>query len=70
MTNDAFNKRNELMTKSWSITLKRKKVKTLVWSAVLYGAETWTLRKDERRMLDAHYHALKMWIWRRMKKMA
>ena len=42
--------------------LKIKLVKTLVWSALLYGAESWTLRKaDENRIMAAE-----MWFWRRM----
>jgi len=39
-------------------------VKTLVWSLASYGAENWTLLKNEWKWLDA----LEMWIWRRMKK--
>ena len=42
--------------------LKMKLVRTLVWSALLYGAESWTLRKaDENRIMAAE-----MWFWRRM----
>ena len=37
-------------------------VKTLVWSTLLYGSETWTLRKEDIRRLEA----VEMWIWRRM----
>jgi len=37
-----------------------------VWSVALYAAETWILRKDEKRRLDA----LEMKIWRRMEKIA
>jgi len=39
-------------------------VKVLVWSAVLYGSETWTLRQKDIRSLEA----FEMWIWRRMMK--
>jgi len=38
----------------------------MVWSVALYGAETWTLRKNEKRRPDA----LEMWILRRIKKIA
>ena len=42
--------------------LKMKLVKTLVWSALVYGAESWTLCKaDENRIMAAE-----MWFWRRM----
>ena len=39
-------------------------VKSLVWSVTLYGCETWTLRKDDCKRLEA----FEMWIWRRMFK--
>src|SRR6188768_3132904 len=44
LAKDAFSKRNELLTKSLSKELKRI-VKVLVWPVVMYGWETWTLRK-------------------------
>ena len=39
-------------------------VKTLVWPVVLYGCETWTMRKDVVNKLKA----FEMWAWRRMEK--
>ncbi|GAH15691.1 unnamed protein product, partial [marine sediment metagenome] len=46
--------------------LKMKLVKTLVWSTLLYGVESWTLRKaDENRIMAAE-----MWFWRRMLKIS
>jgi len=59
-------KRNELMTKSLNITLKKRIVKTLMQSVALYGAETWTLRKYKRKRLDA----MEMWKFRRMETIA
>ena len=45
-----------------SMPLKMKLVKTIVWSALVYGAESCTLCKaDESRIMAAE-----MWIWRRM----
>ena len=45
-----------------TVCLKVKPVKTLVWSALLYGAESWTLLKaDENRIMAAE-----MWFWRKM----
>ena len=41
---------------------KVKLVKVLVFPIVLYGAETWTLRKHERRKIDA----FELWCWRRV----
>src|SRR5215470_5671173 len=37
-------------------------VKSLVWPVLLYGCETWTMRKTEKTRLEA----LEMWIWRKM----
>ena len=53
---DIWNDRN------LSKDLKVRPVKALVWSALMYGAEAWTLFKsDENRSMAAE-----MWIWRRM----
>ena len=41
---------------------KVKLVKVLVFPIVLYGAETWTLRKHGRRKIDA----FELWCWRRV----
>ena len=40
--------------------LKKKTLKTIVWSVALYGSETWTLRKLERDRVEA----FEMWAWR------
>ena len=41
---------------------KVKLMKVLVFPIVLYGAETWTMRKHERRKIDA----FELWCWRRV----
>ena len=41
---------------------KMKLVKVLVFPIVLYGAETWKMRKHERRKIDA----FELWCWRRV----
>jgi len=46
--------------------VKKKIIKTIVCSVTLYGAETWTLRQEDRRRLDA----FEMWLWRRMEKIS
>ena len=58
--------RKELLTKSLKKATKIKIVKTLVWTTLLYGSETWTLRKEDIRKLEA----LEMWLWRRMEKIS
>ena len=49
--------------KSRDITLPTKVhlVKTMVFPVVMYGCESWTVKKAERRRTDA----LKLWCWRR-----
>ena len=42
--------------------LKMKLVKALIWPVVTYGAEGWTLKKDDERRLEA----AEMWCYRRM----
>ena len=63
---EAFSNRKDLLTKSLRKQTKIKIVKTLVWTTLLYGAETWTLRKEDIRKLEA----LEMWLWRRMEKIS
>jgi hypothetical protein len=46
--------------------VKKKIVKTLVWTTLLYGSETWTLNEAEVKRLEA----VEMWIWRRMEKIS
>ena len=48
LAKEAFNKRKEFLTKGGlSRTLRKRMVKVLVWPVMLYGCETWTLRKKE-----------------------
>ena len=49
-----------------SRNLKKRMIKTLVWSVVLYGSETWTMRKEDISRLEA----FEMWTWRRMEKIS
>ena len=37
-------------------------VKAMVFPVVMYGCESWTVRKAERRRIDA----FKLWCWRRL----
>ena len=38
--------------------------KALIWSVALYACETWTIRKQEEKMIEA----FEMWLWRRVLK--
>ena len=48
------------------LELKKRIVKTLIWSTVLYAAEKWTLRKVDIQRLES----FEMWIWRRLMKIS
>ena len=50
--------------KSRDITLPRKVylVKAMVFPVVMYGCESWTVKKAERQRIDA----FELWFWRRL----
>ena len=50
--------------KSREITLPTKVhlVKAMVFPVVMYGCESWTIKKTERRRI----HAFELWFWRRL----
>ena len=60
----AFTKRRELLSRAINIYLKKKIIKTMAWSILLYGCETWTLKKEEIKQMEA----CEMWFWRRLLK--
>ena len=50
--------------KSRDITLSTKShlVKAMAFPVVMYGCESWTIKKAERRRIDA----FELWCWRRL----
>ena len=50
--------------KGRDITLptKVRQVKVIVFPVVMYGCESWTIKKAERRRIDA----FELWCWRRL----
>ena len=44
-----------------SVLTKVRLAKALVFPVVMYGCESWTIRKSERRKIDA----FELWCWRR-----
>ena len=50
--------------KNGEITLPTKVylVKDMVFTVVMYGCESWTIKKAERRRIDA----FELWCWRRL----
>jgi len=66
MAKVAFNNSKELSTKGLKRDLKKRTVRTLVWSVVLYGCETWTMKREVVDKLNA----FEMWVWRRIEKVS
>ena len=54
----------ESILKSRDITLptKVRLVKAMVFPVVMYGCESWTIKKAEHRRIDA----FELWCWRRL----
>ena len=54
----------DIIFKSRNITLPTKVhlVKAMVFPVVMYGCESWTVKKAERRRIDA----FELWCWRRL----
>ena len=64
MGKEAFTKRKELLKGGLNRDLKKRMIKALIWSVTLYGAETWTMRGEDVKRIEA----FEMWIWRRIWK--
>ena len=58
------NKKQLLCSNNFSLEMKKKLIKSCIWSVALYGSETWTLRKSEEWVVNA----VETWCWRRMLK--
>lgn len=59
----AFGKMRKILTNlSMNMNLRLRLMKCYVWSTLLYGSETWTMKKDMKKRLEA----MEMWILRRM----
>ena len=58
--------RRGLSTSTLDLELRKKLVKSYIWSIALYGAETWTLRAVDQK----HLETFEMWCWRRMEKIS
>ena len=64
MAKAAFYDKINLLEGKLDLQLRKQMLKCYVWSVALYGAETWTLRKQERTYLES----FEMWCWRKMEK--
>ena len=50
--------------KSRDITLLTKVQKAMVFPLVMYGSESWTIRKTEHQRIDV----FELWCWKRLRK--
>ena len=64
MAKEAFNRKRCISCRPLEKELWKRLVRCFVWSVVLYGAETWTLRQNEQERLEA----FELWVWRRMER--
>ena len=51
-----------LKSRDNTLPTKVRLVKAMVFPVVMYGCESWTVKKDERRKIDA----FDLWCWRRL----
>ena len=51
-----------LKSRDVTLSAKVRLVKDMVFPVVMYGCETWTIKKAERQGIDAH----ELWCWRRL----
>ena len=51
-----------LKSRDINLPTKVRLVKDMVFPVVMYGCESWTVKKDERRRIDA----FELWCWRRL----
>ena len=51
-----------LNSKDITLPTKVHLVKAMVFPVVMYGCESWTIKKDEHRRIDA----FELWCWRRL----
>ena len=52
MAKEAFTRKRSIFCGPLEKELRKRLGKCFVWSVVLYGAETWTLRQNEQRQLE------------------
>jgi len=58
MAKKVFHDKTKLFSGTVNLELKKKIVKSLVWSVAMYAMNSWTLREIDRKKIEA----FKMWI--------
>jgi hypothetical protein len=59
-----INKKQPFSSNNLGLEMKKTLIKSCIWSVALYGSETWTLGKNEERVVNA----FETWRWRRILK--
>lgn len=57
-----MSKRHLFSSDSLKLDMRKRLIKSCIWSIALYGSETWTIGKVEERAINA----FEVWCWRRM----
>ena len=66
MAKSRFYDNAKILTGNISIDTKKRLIKSLVWSVALYAAETWTMRKEDIKRVQA----FEMLFWRKTLKIS
>ena len=61
---DAYSLDSILKSRDITLPTKVRLVKAMVFSVVMYGCESWTVKKAEHQRIDA----FELWCWRRLLK--
>src|SRR5579871_6926004 len=54
--------KRDLLSSKISLKIRKRVLKTCIWTKALYGCETWTVEPEERWRIEA----FEMWCYRRM----
>ena len=55
-----------IKSKEIRMSTKKRLLRALVFPVVLYGSESWTMTKADRRRVDS----FELWCWRRLQKIS
>jgi hypothetical protein len=47
------NKKQLLCSNTFGLKIKKKLIKSCIWNVAVYGSETWTLGRNEKRAVNA-----------------
>ena len=61
-THSVYNIKSEIQCKLQTLPTKVRLVKAMVFPAVMYGCESWTVKRAENQRIEA----FELWCWRRL----